>query len=652
VRVPARLTSLGVVAVMGLTLTGLATSRPSHAATDPAGRAGTSGPAEVRVDSVGFEPSEVKRAYLMSSRATTGATFTVQDADGSVVWSGRVGTTSRGRWSPAYPDVYPLIFTGLRATGTYAIHVAGPVTATSQTFRIESSRALYGRIVRNGVAFFQTQRDGPDQVATATHRRPSHRNDVHASVYQLPDFVHPNRDDTIRGGLTRVPDHRVVDAEGGWFDAGDYLKFTHTTAYADVLLYASARALGGSAPASLRREARYGQTWLRRMWHERSRTLYLQVGIGSGNESGSIVGDHDLWRLPQADDHNRNPRERYAAAHRPVFEAATPGHRISPNLVGRVSAAFAVAAQADAARHRARARRELTAATTLYSRAATRHPPHPLVTSAPVSYYPESSWHDDMALGAAEIALAKLDLGQPDTTYLRDAARWTKAYLRHDSGDTFNLYDTGALAESDLLQAMRRGAHHPAIAVGRGELLASLRGQIRSGLARSRRDPFRAGGDDDDFDVDSHTFGLIATVAMYDTATESTAYQSLATAQRDWLFGANAWGASFMVGEGTNFPRCMQHQVANLSDSYAGSPPLVLGAVVNGPNSASLFDGGLGSLQSGMRRCPVGADRDQDFNGRGSEFIDDVRAWQTDEPALDMTATAILAAALEQSTTA
>ena len=150
--------------------------------------------------------------------------------------------------------------------------------------------------------FFQVQRDGADQVPGPLHRKPSHLSDAHAAVYELPHFRHPYSDDTISGKqLTRVPGHTVIDAEGGWFDAGDYLKFTHTTAYADVLLYASQRALGAAAPGSLDREARHGEMWLRRMWHEKSRTLYLQVGIGTGNRAGTFYGDHDLWRLPQAD---------------------------------------------------------------------------------------------------------------------------------------------------------------------------------------------------------------------------------------------------------------------------------------------------------------------------------------------------------------
>jgi endoglucanase len=618
---------------------------------EPASTAVAGPVAALRLDTVGYLPGETKHAYLMTSHAVSGLTFHIVGADGTTALSGSVGTASRGRWSAAYPDVYPLTFTALRAPGVYHLVVTGPLTASSPTFRVESRAAMYGRIVRNGVRFFQVQRDGADQVPGPLHRRPSHLNDAHARVYEDPHIDHPFSDDVISGRLTPVPGRATVDVEGGWFDAGDYLKFAHTAAYADVLLYASRRALGAAAPASLDREAQYGERWLHRMWHERTRTLYLQVGIGSGDRSGTYYGDHDLWRLPQADDHNSLRRDRYAARHRPVFQAAAPGHLISPNLVGRVSAAFALAAQADARTHPHRAAAELHAATSLYRMADTRHPPDPLVTSVPVGYYPETTWHDDMALGATEIALADLDLRQPARTYVVAAAHWAKEYLAHDTGDTFNLYDTSALAESDLIRAMSRAHVHHGLAVGRDALLRDLRRQIRSGLAHSAADPFRAGGNDHQFDVDSHTFGLISTVAMYDRATGRSTYQGFATAQRDWLFGANAWGASFTVGEGTNFPQCMQHQVANLSGSRDGRAPVVLGAVVNGPNAASLFTGGLGGRQAGMRKCPVGAERYQAFNGRGARYIDDVRSWQTDEPALDMSGAAVLAAALEESST-
>ena len=51
-----------------------------------------------------------------------------------------------------------------------------------------------------------------------------------------------------------------------------------------------------------------------------TRTFYYQVGIGTGN--AKTVGDHDLWRLPQADDTfgGTDPLYRYIR-NRPVFRA-------------------------------------------------------------------------------------------------------------------------------------------------------------------------------------------------------------------------------------------------------------------------------------------------------------------------------------------
>ena len=182
-------------------------------------------------------------------------------------------------------------------------------------------------------------------VRGTLHRKPSHLNDAHASVYAWPHFQ--------RGSdVIKDPDLRKiggpVDVAGGWFDAGDYLKFTHSTAYADVLLYTAARELGrartGGALAPRPGTARTG--WAR-CGMPRTKTLLLQVGIGSGNTAGTFSGDHDGWRLPQARRPTIDPLDRYVA-HRPVFRAAPPGHLISPNLVGRTRAAFALAAQVDA----------------------------------------------------------------------------------------------------------------------------------------------------------------------------------------------------------------------------------------------------------------------------------------------------------------
>jgi endoglucanase len=563
------------------------------------------------------------------------------------VLSGRVDATSRGSWNAAYPAVYPIDVSGLNRPGTYRIRVSDGASAVSPSFRIQPAGDLYGTLVRDGVTFYQAQRDGRSVLPGTLARRPAHLNDADASVYATPNFV---TEDVIGDAdLTRIGG--PVDVEGGWYDAGDYLKLTHTTAYGVITLLAASRALGRSAPGSLDTEAQHGVDWLDKMWDQHTNTLYLQVGIGSGNEAGTFTGDHDLWRLPEKDDADADPADRYAAAHRPVFEAAPPGKPISPNLAGRVSAAFALAAQQDAAQHPQQARAELRAATSLYARADVSSPPDPLVTALPNEFYPEDTWHDDMELGATEIALAAQRLGvSGSTAYVRDAAAFARGYLGGETGDTFNLYDVSALAHADLVTAIRRGGNPHGLAVTPAQLVADLLRQVRTGAARAAGDVFHAGGVYTDFDVDSHTFGLLATEAMYRAASGDSTYAAFATQQRDWLLGANAWGTSFMIGEGSTFPDCPQHQVANLRGSTDGTRPVLTGAVVNGPNDPDLFADGLGDYLDGMVVCPPdGSDPYAAFTGHGSRYVDDVRAWQTDEPALDMTGSAIIGAALQLS---
>ncbi len=135
--------------------------------------------------------------------------------------------------------------------------------------------------------------------------------------------------------------------------------------------------------------------------------------------------------------------------------------------------------------------------------------PADVVTALPHAFYPESSWRDDLELGAAELALAGQELGDDRAgTWLQSAAHWADAYLGEKDRDTLNLYDTSALAHADLIKAMRAAPGHSGLAVTESRLLDDLRAQLDKGVARSRKDPFGAGAVYDDFDAAPHTFGL------------------------------------------------------------------------------------------------------------------------------------------------
>ncbi|MFI7144696.1 glycoside hydrolase family 9 protein [Nonomuraea sp. NPDC050022] len=596
-------------------------------------------PGHIRVDQVGFAPAESKHAFLMTRARSAGARFSVVRDDGREVLKGTAGR-DLGSWNGTYGHVYGLDLTSLKDPGRYRIKSG---TITSPAFRIAPASPT-SKIL----TFFEGQRDGG--------RR--HANDKAASVYDWPVFTGPDTDE-IKGGLRKIGG--PVNVEGGWFDAGDYLKFTHILAYVDTLLWASVR--DGGPDQRLNREASHGLKYLDKMWDGASKTLYIQVGIGAGDKEATYVGDHDVWRLPESDDSSKH---RYLR-HRPVFRAAAPGKPISPNLAGRTAAAFALAAQLEPSRERATAL--LGKAAAVYAMAKTEKVGQ-LVTSLPHAFYPESAWRDDMELGGAELALAALRLGDDRAVgWLEQAARWAGQYLEHEAGDdTLNLYDVSALAHTDLVKAIRQAdASSPVqadqvmgpdgqpalvgsggqrkisdgLAVSEQQLVGDLRAQLEIGSARAAKDPFRAGAAYAEFDAVPHAFGLAATSRLYASVSGDRAYDAFGTRQRGWVFGANAWGVSFVAGAGENAIRCPHYQISDITRKPA------TGAVVNGPNDASLFHDGLGGHLEGMVPCPSdGVDRYAPFTGRGSRFVDDVRSWQASEPADDFAAIGVYALSL------
>ena len=99
--------------------------------------------------------------------------------------------------------------------------------------------------------------------------------------------------------------------------------------------------------------------------------------------------------------------------------------------------------------------------------------------------------------------------------------------------------------------------------------------------------------------------------------------------------GANAWGTSFVVGAGSTFPFCMQHQIANLRGSTDGSAPLLAGATVDGPSD---YIPGAGFFDDAVACPPGGANPFAPFDLDGWRYIDRVQSWSTVEPSLDYTA--------------
>jgi endoglucanase len=591
----------------------------------------------VRVNQVGYPATATKRAYVMSSASEAGAAFSVKNAAGTVVYTGTVGA-NLGAWSGAYPFVQPLDFDAVATTGTYTISVAAPLAATSPAFRIDTGQNVYATPIANGLFFYQTERDGPNYVTNALRTAPAHLNDANAMTYVTPNA---NSSGRFSGDLQPLGVH--VDASGGWWDAGDYIKGVETLGYATALLLHGARDFPAQL-GSYTAEAKFGTDWLLRMWDDATSTFYYQVGIGTGN--AKIAGDHDIWRLPQADDSfgGTDPLYRYIR-NRPVFPAGPAGSPISPNLAGRDAAAFAMCFQLFKASDPAFANRCLLAAEHIFDLANTN--PARLTTYVPYSFYPESEWRSDLELGATElyfaVASGGLPAGLPHTDalfYLQQAAHWANAYITSadDAADTLNLYDVSGLAHYELHKAIGQAGNPTGLETTQAALVADLKKALDNALAQAANDPFQFGFPWTVWDTTSHGGGLVVMASEYDQLTGTTTYKPWSSRWAANILGANAWGVSLIVGDGTTFPHCIHHQVANLVGSLDGTGAVLKGAAVEGPNG-TVYRG----FETGMRNCPADdSDPYAQFNSKAL-FKDDIESFSTVEPAVDLTATSPLA---------
>ena len=187
------------------------------------------------------------------------------------------------------------------------------------------------------------------------------------------------------------------------------------------------------------------------------------------------------------------------------------------------------------------------------------------------------------------------------------------------------------------------------LAVSQGGIRKQFLQQVGDAIAQAGSDPWGFGYQWSYGDTTSHGAGLsvMASEAYY--LTQSKKYDTYSQRWLANILGANAWGSSFIVGDGSTFPNCIQHQVANLFgalDGSSGGTPVLWGAAVEGPDSYA-----TSGLLDGMNLCPAnGVDTFRKFNGNAGAFNpsqvavyqDNMQSYTTTEPAIDLTSTSFL----------
>lgn len=555
----------------------------------------------IRVNQVGYLPDAPKVAVACLLDSARVERFVVQDERGHVVFGPR-----RAVATPAFgPCVSTrrLDFSALRKAGRYRI-VAGD--ASSPLVRIGPH--VYDGAADTLLYYMRQQRSGWNPV--------------------FNDSLH-TRDgiivDSPRAG-------EVVRVTGGWADASDYLQYVTTSANATYVMLMSYRdhpwafadrfqsngAPGANGAADILDEARHGLEWLARMFPD-STIMFNQLADDR---------DHTFFDLPANDSSDYGwgkgkerpvypctgqPQGLFTYKNRSTGFASTAGKYASAFALGTTVFAARDPAFAAVMRRKAHDAYELGRAHPGVCQTAPGRAPY---------FYEEDNWADDMELGAAELAALS-----GDTTLLKQALAYAEQepvtpWMGADTANHYQWYPWHNNGHYEIWRA----------AGGRGDAAARRRMAefYRRGLeaVASRADNgFRIG----------IPFIWCSNNLMTSFATQALLYRRMTGDERfrpyeqaalDWLFGANPWGVSMVIG----YP----HDGVSATDPHSAvavrlGVDKLLGGLLDGPVYGSIF--------SNLRGITLhNADRYARFNTGRMVYHDDLGDYSTNEPIMDGTA--------------
>jgi endoglucanase len=560
----------------------------------------------VRVNQVGYLSEAPKVAVVCSLQPVTLSSFIVEDTLGTVVQSSRPAP----RTSAFGPCVvtHRLDFSLLREPGSYRV-----VALTSDGARISSSVVRVGSDVWRGGAdtllmYMRQQRSGYN---------PFFRDSVHRYDGIVVDGP--------RRGAFRP-------TSGGWADAADYLQYVTTSAtatYSLLLAYRERPASfadtydalglpGRNRIPDVLDEARHGLEWLLRMFPSDDE-LYNQLGDDR---------DHSFLDLPTTDSSDYGwgrgkERALYPCTGKPqgLFNHRNRSDGMA-STAGKYASAFALAARLFASRDSAFAARLRERAAAAY--AIGRRSPGVCQTAPGVApyFYEEDNWHDDMELAAAELhaLTADMDLLEHAVSYARrervtpwmgaDTAKHYQWYPWFNAGH-FALWSAGRAPEKRLAATMYREG------LERIARRAAANG-FRVGI------PF--------IWCSSNLMSAVATQAyLYRRMTGDEQFREVEQAALDWLFGANPWGVSMIIG----YPRAGRwardpHSVVAMQLG----PETQTGGMLDGPVYQSIYR----NLRGIRLHQP---DEFAAFNTAHIVYHDDRGDYSTNEPIMDGTANLI-----------
>lgn len=478
----------------------------------------------VRYNQAGYKIGNPKSIIINATENLTGNYWELLKGD-SVVVKGEIGKSLTGRGDHTnLPFNYKIDFSSVNKEAIYSFNFAG------KKHPIKVSNNPYNPYVKDVLRYLRQQRSGSFD---GLDKDPGHFNDSVALVYdQIGDEMkwEPNKT-----GLK-------ANAVGGWYDAGDYLKFTLTTAYTtynllrayeenpslfDYQLYSK------SGLNDLMDEAKFGLDYLTRCLVNDS-TFIFQIGDSR---------DHNLGNRLPADDTNKH---RYAYC------------SMSRTHMAFSSAALAVGARIFKDTDSTLAAEYLALSEKLFI-LSEKHKGVYWYQKEHEIFYADKTPYDNLLLASAELA---------NTTENKDYERKVQYYSSMAGRGYW-----ASWSEFNMIAHARAGKYYSR---STNYLIADIEGFETIALT-----PQNIWKMPHEYTWGSlySFFNVACASLLHDSLIQTNEFGYLAQEVVDYTFGKNNWGVSFLASEKLN------NSVRNIySQAYILQPNLFpTGGIAEGP---------------------------------------------------------------------
>ena len=271
----------------------------------------------VRYNLAGYDPVRTKKAIVMSSVNLSGAAWNLKDNTNANVASGTIGssTTGKGDYMPMAFN-YSIDFSTIESEGDYTLSV-GSLSPVTIKIKCQPYTNLLSQILRT----IRVRRSGSND---ALDHGISHLGDT-ACIIRKRNILNANDLGKTNSGSDSwraASPTKKANMAGGYYDAGDYIKFTLTNAHLTYFmlrsyetapeLFDGVKLYSKTSLDDLLDNAKWGLDYLARCMPEEGEFI-IQTGGSQDHEQALRLPENDLLN---------GKRECYSANSKPQMALA------------------------------------------------------------------------------------------------------------------------------------------------------------------------------------------------------------------------------------------------------------------------------------------------------------------------------------------